>query len=74
MGDEGDEQFEAEAQIGKGLKFIDRQGSASIGQGRLTLRTRKGDVIAEGPLSEVWAEKARFSGGGAARISVEGES
>jgi hypothetical protein len=62
--------FEADVQIGKGLRFIDRNGLATIADELLTLRKRNGDVIAQAPVSDVRAEKARFSGGGAARISI----
>jgi hypothetical protein len=67
-------QFQADAQIGKGLRFIDRNGVVTISGGRLTLRKRKGDIIAEAPMSEVRADTARFSGGGAARIWIRDES
>jgi hypothetical protein len=62
--------FEADVQIGKGLRFIDRNGIATIADKQLTLRRRNGDVVAQAPVSGVRAEKARFSGGGAARISI----
>jgi hypothetical protein len=65
-------QFEAEVGIGKGLRTIDRHGSASIDHGQLTLRNSKGEIVAEAPVSEVWGEKARFSGGSAARIWIDG--
>jgi hypothetical protein len=64
-------EFEAEVQIGKGMRFIDRRGSASIDHGRLRLCLRNGALIAQAPLSQVWAEKARFSGGVATRVSIE---
>lgn len=54
-------QFEAVVQIGKTWHYIDRNGTATIEQGRLTLRKRKGDVIAEAPVSEVWTDIVRGS-------------
>jgi hypothetical protein len=65
--------FEADAQIGTRFRFIDRNGSAVIDGGRLILRKRDGETIAEAPIGEVWADKARGSGGGAARISIGGD-
>ncbi|MGA2469091.1 MAG: hypothetical protein ABSG64_00185 [Solirubrobacteraceae bacterium] len=70
---QNESQFEADAQIGKGLRFIDRNGVATIADGRLTLRKRNGDVIVQAPISEVRAEAARFSGGGAVRIWIGDE-
>jgi len=67
-------EFEADVQIGKGLRFIDRNGSAAISEGRLTLRKRNGDIVAEAPVTEVHADTARLSGGGAARIWIGTES
>jgi hypothetical protein len=54
-------QFEAEVQIGKTWRYIDRKGKATIDGGRLTLRKGKGDVIAEAPLNEVWTDVVRGS-------------
>src|SRR2546421_3382008 len=65
-------QFEAEVGIGKGLRTINRHGSASIDHGHLTLRDSKGEVVADAPVSEVRGDKARFSGGSAARIWIAG--
>jgi hypothetical protein len=72
MEKESGAQFEAEVAIGKGLRTIDRHGSASIDHGHLTLRDSKGDVVAEAPVSEVRGDKARFSDGSAARICIDG--
>lgn len=67
-------QFEADVQIGKGLRYIDRNGTAVIAGGRLTLRKGKGDIIAEAAIGEVRADKARFSGGAAAQVWIGEES
>src|SRR5207247_9196820 len=72
MEQESGAQFEAEVAIGKGLRTIDRRGSASIEHGHLTLRNSKGDVVADAPVSEVWGDKARFSFGSAARVWIDG--
>jgi len=66
--------FEADVEIGKGMKTIDRKGTLSLGDGHLTLRTSKGDVIAEGPINSISADKAKLTGGSAARIWIEGEA
>jgi hypothetical protein len=58
---EGQPQFEADVQVGKTWRYIDRNGKATIDGGRLTLRKRKGDVIAEAPMSEVWTDIIRGS-------------
>src|SRR5579875_2575196 len=70
MAEQDEPRFEAEVQVGKGMRFIDRNGVVTIDGGRLTLRRSNGEVIAEAPASEVQVEKARFSGGGAAKISI----
>jgi hypothetical protein len=70
----GEPAFEADVQIGKGLRTIDRHGTARIGQGRIMLTKGNGDVIVEAPMSEVRADKARFTGGGAAKISIADET
>jgi len=67
-------QFEADAQIGKGMRFIDRNGRATIGEGNLALYKRDGELMASAPIAEVWADKARCSGGGAARVCIGDES
>jgi hypothetical protein len=67
-------QFEAEAQIGKGMRFIDRHGRAIISDGRLVLHKENGELIASAPTADVWADKARMSGGGAARVWIGDES
>lgn len=74
MEHEADVQFDADAQIGKGMRFIDRNGRATIREGSLTLSKQNGEVIASAPIGEVWADKARWSGGGAARVWVGDES
>lgn len=74
MGHEGDVKFEADAQIGKGMRFIDRNGRATIGEGNLALYKRDGELIASAPIPGVWADKARWSGGGAARVWIGDES
>ena len=65
--------FEAEVQVGTRFRFIDRGGAAVIADGRLTLTKRDGAVIAEAPLEEVWADRMKASGGGAARIWIGGD-
>lgn len=41
MAEDADIRFDADVQIGKGLGFIDRNGSVTIRRDRLTLRTRE---------------------------------
>ena len=65
--------FEAEVGIGTRWRYLDRHGSAAIADGRLTLRKRSGDVVAEAPVSEVWADTAGGSAGSAARIQIGDE-
>src|SRR6059058_5992781 len=65
--------FEADVAIGKGLRFIDRNGVATIDGGRLTLRKSNGDVVVEAQMSEISADKAKMSGGGAARVWIDGD-
>jgi hypothetical protein len=65
--------FEADVQVGTRFRFIDRNGSAVIAGGRLTLRKRDGDVIADAPIGEVWADRMKASGDGAARIWIGGD-
>lgn len=74
MDHEADVQFDADAQIGKGMRFIDRKGRATIGEGKLALSKHDGELIVSAPIAEVWADKARWSGGGAARVWVGDES
>jgi hypothetical protein len=62
-------QFQAEVQIGKTWRYIDRNGKATIDGGRLTLQKRKGDVIAEAPINEVWTDIVR----GSVNIWIGGE-
>ena len=64
-------QFEAEVQIGKGMRFIDRNGSAAIDQGLLRLCKSSGEVIAEAPIGQVSADRARMSGGAAATVWIK---
>src|SRR5919202_4617722 len=66
--------FEAEVGVGTRFRYLDRHGSAAIREGKLTLSRRNGDVIAEAPMSEVWAEKVRGSAGSAARIWIGGDA
>lgn len=66
--------FEADVQIAKGMRKIDKHGTATISDGRLVLRKSQGDVIVDAPMSEVRAETARFSAGAAAKISIGDDS
>ena len=64
-------EFEAEAQIsGKGFGFFNRDGVATIAAGRVTLRNGKGEAVIDVPAAEVWADKARGSFGGVARLWI----
>ena len=63
--------FEAEVKIGKGIRTLDRHGTAQIADGRLTLSKSKGDVIVDVAMSEFEAEAA--FGGAVARIIVGGD-
>lgn len=46
---------------GLNLRIMEPMGHVTIADGRLTLRRRKGAVMAEAPVSEVRAESARFA-------------
>ena len=54
-------QFEADVQVGSVWRYIDRHGKAAIEDGRLILRKRDGEVIAEASMSDVWADVIRGS-------------
>jgi hypothetical protein len=56
---EGKPGFEADVQVGKSWRYIDRNGRVKIEDGRLGLYKRKGDVIAEAPMNEVSADIVR---------------
>jgi hypothetical protein len=62
--------FQADVQIGKGLRFIDHHGVVTIAGGQLTLRKRSGEIIVQAPVSEVRAARFRGSVGTAARIWI----
>lgn len=67
--------FEAECEIsGRAVGTVIRDGLAKITEGRLTLSKSDGEVIVEAPVSEVRADKARFSFGAAARVSIGEDS
>jgi hypothetical protein len=67
--------FEAECEIsGRVIRTVVRDGLAKVAEGRLTLSRSDGDVIVEAPVSEVRADKARFSFGGAARVWIGDDS
>jgi len=70
MSDASGEAFEATAQIGTRLRYLDRRGSVSVRDGRLVLRKRRGAVIAEAPVTEVSAFKKKLSAGAAAQIHM----
>ena len=64
--------FEAAAAITTRWRWIDRAGSVTINDGRLSLRKQSGEVVAEGPMKEVWAVAAtRF--GAATDVRISGE-
>ncbi len=63
--------FEAEVKIGKGIRTLDRHGTAQIANGRLTLSKSKGEVIVDVAMGEFEAEAA--FGGAVARIIVGGD-
>jgi hypothetical protein len=67
----GEPVFEAEVKIGKGIRTLDRHGTAQISDGRLTLSKSKGDVIVDVAMGEFEAEAA--FGGAVARIIVGGD-
>jgi len=70
MSEESGEAFEATAQIGTRLRYLDRRGSVSVRDGRLVLRKRRGAVISEAPVTEVSAFKKKISAGAAAQIRM----
>jgi hypothetical protein len=56
-----DPQFDADVQVGKVWHYIDRQGRATVEAGRLSLRKRSGEVIAQADLSDVQTDVVRGS-------------
>ena len=67
--------FEAECEIsGRVIRTVIKDGVVKIAQGRLTLSKGDGEVIVEAPLSEVRADKARFSFGAAAQVWIGADS
>jgi hypothetical protein len=67
--------IEAECEIsGRVVRTVIRDGLAKVAEGRLTLSRSDGEVIVEAPLSEIRADNARFSFGGAARVWIGGDS
>jgi hypothetical protein len=73
MEDQQGARFEAVAMIGTRFRTIDQTGTVTIEDGRLTLRKRKGDVVAEGPVSEVWADRSRLSFGIGTTVWISGD-
>jgi hypothetical protein len=71
--EQSEPRFEAAVQIGKRFKTVDRTGSVTIDHGRLTLRRANGEVVAEGPVSEVHADTSRLAFGGGAVVWIGGE-
>jgi hypothetical protein len=65
--------FAAEATIGTRWRVIDKAGSVTINDGRLILREQSGEVVAEGPMNEVWANVSPLSGGVATVVWISGE-
>jgi hypothetical protein len=70
MPDEVDATFDMSARIGTGWRWIDQRGSVSVRDGRVVLRKRKGDVIAEAPVGEVSASKNKGSMGVGTKMSI----
>jgi hypothetical protein len=62
--------LDADVEIRRGRAVFSRRGTATIGDGWLTLRKRNGEGIAQAPLRDIWADKSL---GGAVRVWVEGE-
>jgi hypothetical protein len=52
---------------------IDGNGSVTINDGRLSLCKQSGEVVAEGPMNEVWAVVYRLSLGVTTLVSIGGE-
>jgi len=52
---ETDPTFDMTARIGAGWRWLDQKGSVSVRDGRVVLRKRKGDVIAEAAAGDVSA-------------------
>ncbi len=63
MEEQQEPRFAAVATIGTRFRTIAQSGMVTIAEGRLTLRRKKADVIAEGPVSAVWVEPSRLSFG-----------
>lgn len=67
----GSPAFEAECEIsGRVIRTVIKDGVAKIADGRLTLSKGDGEVIVEAPVSEVRADKARFSFGAATQVWI----
>ena len=65
-----DPTFEMTARIGTGWRWLDQRGSVSVCDGRVLLRKRKGDVIAEAPIRDVLASNNKGSMGVGTKMSV----
>jgi hypothetical protein len=65
--------FAAVVKIGTRFRTIAHSGSATIEDGRLTLRKGSGDIVADGPVSDVWADRSRLSFGIGTVVWVGGE-
>lgn len=53
--------FDADAQVGRLFHWIDENGRTTIAAGLVTLAKGTGEVIAEAPLADVWADVHRGS-------------
>ena len=70
MLNEPDPAFDMAARIGTGWRWLDQRGSVSVRDGRVVLRKRKGDVIAEAPVRDVLASNNKGSMGVGTKVSV----
>jgi hypothetical protein len=65
--------FAAVVKIATRFRTIDHSGLATIEDGHLTLRKGNGDIVADGPVSDVWADTSRLSFGIGTVVWVGGE-
>lgn len=70
MPDEVDPTFDMTARIGTGRRWLDQRGSVSVRDGRVVLRKRKGDVIADAPVGDVLASIRKGSMGVGTKMSI----
>lgn len=66
-----DDSFAAAVRVGRGLRPLAFNGALIVEVGQVTLYDGKERVIAQGPVDQVWARKARFPVSGL-QLTIEG--